>query len=74
MINTIKMKAICTSVSVLYQSINDININDIRENGYVRALLETSHGDGNSSINVTLPIKDAPRIGDTFFIEVTPCK
>lgn len=74
MTNTIKAKAICMSVNVAYQGMNSMNINHIKENGYVRALLETSDDDGHSSINVKFPIKDAPRIGDTFIIEVTPCK
>lgn len=74
MTNTVKAKAVCTSMNVVYQAINNMNISDIRENGYVRALLETTDDDGHSSINMKFPIKDAPRIGDTFIIEVTPCK
>lgn len=74
MTNTIKAKAVCTSANVVHQAINNTNISDIRENGYVRALLETSDDDGHSSINVKFPINDAPRIGDTFIIEVTPCR
>lgn len=74
MTNPIKAKAICMSVNVVYRDMNSMNINHIKENGYVRALLETGDDDGHSSINVKFPIKDAPRIGDTFIIEVTLCK
>lgn len=74
MTNTIKMKAVCSGVSIVYQYANYKDISRIRESGYVRALLETSEDDGRTSINVQFPVKDAPRIGDTFIIEVTPCK
>lgn len=72
--NTKRMKAICTRAEVSRTIVKYTNISAIREEEYTDALLEVSIDDGNALLDMRFPINDAPRIGDTFIIEVTPCK
>lgn len=68
------MKAICTRAEVSRTIVKYTNISAIREEEYIDALLEVSVDDGNALLDMRFPINDALRIGDTFIIEVTPCK
>lgn len=74
MTNTKRMKAICTRAEVSRAIVKYTNISAIREEEYIDALLEVSVDDGNALLDMRFPINDALRIGDTFIIEVTPCK
>lgn len=74
MTNTKRMKAICTRAEVSRTIVKYTNISAIREEEYIDALLEVSVDDGNALLDMRFPINDALRIGDTFIIEVTPCK